>query len=448
MPPASMRRSRSTRPVILLVSGAASIGINAQTQGDVTITSLGNITAGPDSSVAILALSQSGNVIVALRRYLDRRNDRHRHLCDERARQPRSSRTAASPRMGTTRPELRPRVIPARRSSRPASPTLGDDSAGITAYGAGAVAGTAPRQASRRRALGPTASTSSARNGTANRRRPGDISATGAGSAAIYAAGYAGTVVMNTGNADRRVLRLLGRRRIHASVRRRQPLLNWGSMAPSGWRLCHRQRRRQQHGREFRHVTGDVSLFDGPSFFTNHAGALFNSGAVVQADFLINDGTIAPGGAGRRADDVLDRRFGANAERYLCGRHQRCDIRPDRRVGHGRSSPARLRSTSSACRRVAVPSFTILTAASGVTNNGLGVSASPALHATLLFSNPNTVQLGIAVDFMRRRSQSQRDVARPTISMRRSLLVAAVSRPRSMGLLNTVGPEDYKAAHR
>ena len=62
MPPASMGRSRSTRSATWLVSGAASIGINAQTQGDVTITSAGSITAGPNSSVGILALSQSGNV--------------------------------------------------------------------------------------------------------------------------------------------------------------------------------------------------------------------------------------------------------------------------------------------------------------------------------------------------------------------------------------------------
>jgi hypothetical protein len=46
------------------VLGANSIGINAQTTGDVTITSTGSITSGPDSSHAISALSQSGNVTI------------------------------------------------------------------------------------------------------------------------------------------------------------------------------------------------------------------------------------------------------------------------------------------------------------------------------------------------------------------------------------------------
>ena len=55
-------------------------------------------------------------------------------------------------------------------------------------------------------------------------------------------------------------------------------------------------------------ITGDVTL-DGPSFFNNHAGALFNSGQLVQAGLLTNEGTIAPGGQGVVAQTLLDDRF-------------------------------------------------------------------------------------------------------------------------------------------
>ena len=47
----------------------------------------------------------------------------------------------------------------------------------------------------------------------------------------------------------------------------------------------------------------------------------------------------------------------------------------------------------------AAQSYSILQALSGVTDNGLGLIASPALHATLTYPNATDVVLGIAVDF-------------------------------------------------
>ncbi len=44
--------------------------------------------------------------------------------------------------------------------------------------------------------------------------------------------------------------------------------------------------------------------------------------------------------------------------------------------------------------------FTILSAAGGTTNSGLGLLASPALQAQLLFPNPNDVVLSVDVDFV------------------------------------------------
>ena len=128
----------------------------------------------------------------------------------------------------------------------------------------------------------------------------GDISATAFGSAGIYAAGTGETVVMNTGT-------VVGgcplRRRDAAFGQRQQFVIE----------LAERSPRARQHFaidnvgdsntvENFGTVTGDVLLTDtgGGSEFINHAGALFNSGADVDVDagFVINDGTIAPGGRG------------------------------------------------------------------------------------------------------------------------------------------------------
>ena len=47
----------------------------------------------------------------------------------------------------------------------------------------------------------------------------------------------------------------------------------------------------------------------------------------------------------------------------------------------------------------AVQSYLILQALGGVTDNGLSLTASPVLHATLTYPNATDVVLGIAVDF-------------------------------------------------
>ena len=71
-------------------------------------------------------------------------------------------------------------------------------------------------------------------------------------------------------------------------------------------RLCDRKLRRNTV-ENFGTITGDVSLIDtgGGSSFINHAGALFNSGASVQAGHVTNDGVSAPSGRGTIETTVL-----------------------------------------------------------------------------------------------------------------------------------------------
>jgi hypothetical protein len=72
----------------------------------------------------------------------------------------------------------------------------------------------------------------------------------------------------------------------------------WNAATLSGTNTVH----------NFGTITGDVAL-DGPSVFNNHFGALFNSGQLVQAGVVTNEGTIAPGGRGFIAQTLLSDQF-------------------------------------------------------------------------------------------------------------------------------------------
>ena len=90
--------------------------------------------------------------------------------------------------------------------------------------------------------------------------------------------------------------------------------------------------------------------------------------------------------------------------------------------------------------------YVILTAPGGVTDNGLSLSASPALHAALFYPDPATVELGIAVDFTTSGLERQRDVGCRTISTRCWPPAGGGVTPVLLGLLNTPGLQNYKAA--
>ena len=133
-------------------------------------------------------------------------------------------------------------------------------------------------------------------------------------------------------------------------------------------------------------VTGNVVLDDGSvasGTFVNHAGALFNSGDTATANLVFNDGIIAPGGRGSvlttlMSDDFVQGPTGIYAvdlDPAASGPLDRNDfIEISNTAGLAGKVEVRLLSLPVA----AAESFVILQALSGVTDNGLGLIASPA----------------------------------------------------------------------
>ncbi len=149
-------------------------------------------------------------------------------------------------------------------------------------------------------------------------------------------------------------------------------------------------------------VTGNVDLGGGTDSFNNRAGAVFNTGSRVflgGGELLRNAGTLSPGGKGSirtttLTGNVLQTGSGTFAVDLDLGNatSDRLNVSGtavlDGTVRVSAQNPAQL------SRR-----FTILSAAGGATDDGLGVVASPALSARLLFPNPTDVVLDVDVNF-------------------------------------------------
>ena len=280
-------------------------------------------------------------------------------------------------------------------------------------------------------------------NGMAAVVNSGDISATGVGSAGIYAAGYTGSVVMNFGNVVGGPC-CAGVMQYSANA---TTLLNWGTITAGLADFAIESYGASNTVENFGTVTGDVSLTGGPSAFNNHAGALFNSGASVQAGLVTNDGVIAPGGRGTIETTALGDDFVQTGTGVFA-----VDVDARGRQHRTRSSspapprsPARSPSACSAFPPTAAQTFTILTSGSGTTDNGLGLIASPALHATLSYPNAIDVVLGIDVDFyVDDLNPNQRAIAE-NLDQAFHAGVGGLG-PVILGLLNTVSDDAYKAA--
>src|SRR4029079_954825 len=112
----------------------------------------------------------------------------------------------------------------------------------------------------------------------------------------IYAAGFAGSLVMNAGT-------VVGGP-CCAGVMQRSAgdtiLINWGTITSGLADFAIDSIGDNNTFENFGTVTGDVLLTEpvGGSQFISHAGALFNSGANVIAGSILNEGTISPGGRG------------------------------------------------------------------------------------------------------------------------------------------------------
>ena len=281
--------------------------------------------------------------------------------------------------------------------------TFGAEFPGITAYGSGDVAVVSTGNI---RTTGDASDGINvvSTNGMAAVVNSGDISATGVGSAGIYAAGDTGSVVMNFGKVVGGPC-CAGVMQYSANA---TTLLNWGTITAGLADFAIESYGASNTVENFGTVTGDVSLTGGPSAFNNHAGALFNSGASVQAGLVTNDGVIAPGGRGTIETTALGDDFVQTGTGVFA---------VDVDAVAGTSDKIIVSDTAALAGKVAVSllsipptaaqTFTILTSGSGTTDNGLGLIASPALHATLLYPNACDVMLGHRRRLLRRRPQPQ-----------------------------------------
>jgi hypothetical protein len=423
------------------VSGATSIGINARTQGDVQITSTGNITSGPDSSVAILAQSQSASVVVTSTGDIATAGQNGVGIY---ARAGQVATVYASGNI-TTLGDNAPGITASGYSgalvvSTGKIRTYGTDSPGITAYGSGDVAVTSTSKIT---TTGPTSDGINviSTTGLAAVVNSGDVSATGFGSAGIYAAGYAGSVVLNFGNVvGGPCCAGVMQRSAYATT-----LLNWGTITAGLGDFAIDSVGASNTVENFGTITGDVSLTGGPSAFNNHVGALFNSGASVFADTVINDGTIAPGGRGTLEQTLLT----GGLEQTRTG-----IIAVDVDAVANTSDEITVVGSAALAGKVAVnvlslppitaQTFTILTS-SNTTDDGLGLLASPALHATLTFPDGHDVVLGLGVDFLVDTLNPNQKAIAGNLDAIFQAGVGGLG-PAILGLLNTLSDDEYKAA--
>ncbi len=193
-------------------------------------------------------------------------------------------------------------------------------------------------------------------------------------------------------------------------------------------------------------VIGNVDLGAGSNAFNNFPGASFQSGATANVSAFTNAGTLSPGGAGTLQTTLFDDTLVQTSTGILA-----IDIN----AAAGTSDQVIVSNTAALAGNVAVhvtslppagpQQFTILQALGGLTNQGLGLLASPALNAALSFTATDVV-LSTSVDFS---SVSGLNGNQQAISNSLRQAFAAGGgglTPVLLGLLNTDGLDAYKAA--
>ncbi|HVS26486.1 MAG TPA: autotransporter domain-containing protein [Burkholderiales bacterium] len=156
-------------------------------------------------------------------------------------------------------------------------------------------------------------------------------------------------------------------------------------------------------------VTGNVDLGAGSNAFNNKEDATFNSGATVNlgaGNLLSNAGTLLPGGKGNLYTTTLT---GNIAQTSLGAYGVDVDVSSpsaaaDRMNTTGTATLAGKTDVNALNTGFALPGarqVTILSAAGGVTNSGLGLSFAPSAVTSyqLLFPNATDVALGYSINF-------------------------------------------------
>ena len=148
-------------------------------------------------------------------------------------------------------------------------------------------------------------------------------------------------------------------------------------------------------------ITGNVDLGPGANDFDNKAGGLFNPGTTAfigAGNLFTNRGTFAPGATGNIQTTLLTGNFTQTGSGIFATDLDLTTLTNDRLNITGTADLSGNVQLETVNPTVLTQQFTILSAAGGTTNNGLGVIASPALNATLLFPNATDVVVGISID--------------------------------------------------
>ncbi len=264
----------------------------------------------------------------------------------------------------------------------------------------------------------------------------GDVTAIGTNGVAIYASSSSGVWITNEGGnivGDSAGVKIDGGP---------GQIWNYGSIAALSGPAIATDLAHADVIHNFGTITGNIGLGAGDADdFNNHIGAVFNSGEVAFiGGTLTNRGTVSPGGTGEVLVTQLDGAFVQSVGTYA--------------VDVAGSASDRLVITEAAqlaglvdVNVVSLPTaatYTIL-AANSVSDNGLSLSASPALHAQLIYPGNDTVQLGVVVDFnVSGLNRNQTALAGGLNSIFSGGGGGAA--PVLLGLLNATRVEDYMVA--
>lgn len=149
-------------------------------------------------------------------------------------------------------------------------------------------------------------------------------------------------------------------------------------------------------------VVGNVRLGNGNNLFNNHSGGLFQPGPIANlrgTGVLTNAGTLAPGGTGTApittalTGNLVQTASGTYAVDVTNAGADRINVSGTANLT-GSVLPTVTPLTS------ARQQFTILSAANGVTNNGISVRDTAVLDFELLFPNANDMVLSVAANFI------------------------------------------------
>lgn len=364
----------------IVTHGDGAMGINAFSPvADITVNQTGNITTHGDGSYGIGAFSPSGNITV---------------------RQTGNITTHGYDANGITAISYGGDVTVKQTGN---ITTSGHYAYGISAFtlgGALAISHTGTIRTSGRYADGIYAEICC--GGPIRITQSGDITVTGSGSDAIDVnAGYGRSVVIIkrgstiTGGPD-------SGDGVDFDGGITNRLINHGTITTMGENAIEGEGPGAEIVDNHGTVTGNVDLGPGANRFNNESGGLFNTGTTAfigDGNLLHNAGTLSPGGAGKVRTTALT----GNMVQTSGG-----SFAVDLNLGNATTDRVNVSGTAKldGTVKVAVQNpallnqkFVILSADGGTTDNGLGLLASPALQASLLFPNPNDVVLDIDVDF-------------------------------------------------